>query len=134
MRKRITDEMIRACYAAAKSIYLNDGKKSSQAYCVSDKTGMDEHSAYYYIDNFFRMKEGRPMIPVSAGGTEYYLRQLFNDYGTDGLGKALNSVQGYLKKDAKKVHLKLQNVFNVFNAKVGTGKQKPPVLHKKNKQ
>lgn len=156
MRKRITLEMIKACYAAAKSIYPDGWERNSQAYWVSSETGMDERSAWYYIDDFFRMREGRRFIPISAEGTEYYLSRMFVDYGTDGLINALDSVQGYLKNDLPKIHFKLQGVVNEFKSKaekdvmlkkgkeeksehkaedVGNElKQKRPILHKKGKQ
>lgn len=110
-------EEIEACYEAAKSIYPNTARIAEEAEKVHASTGMNESSAKCYIENFFRMREGKNLGRcVSEKAARYYFEHIYDEVGAEALRSALDSLQGYLSTGNQN-RPGLQKLVNQFRRK-----------------
>lgn len=98
-RISLTDEMIDACYRAGKEFFndntINSLKKANE---ISLSTGINEKSAYMYINAVKAMLSGEIFKrAISNRATERYFKYILDDYGKEGLKKALESVKEHIK-------------------------------------
>ncbi len=93
----ITLEMIEIAYSVAKDVLeqrisRTDGKRK-----IHQLSGMNEGSAQDYISNFLAMMSGETyMRTLSTKGTEYILRNIYNDYGKDRFALAVKATRNHL--------------------------------------
>ena len=114
LRSMITHEMTKVCYETAKSIYPDTGKIACSAKSVHESTGMEEGSAKDYIRDFFLMRKGEKLGRCMAEmGARFYFENIYKDFGSDALSKALDSLDAYLTSD-KQNHPGLENLIEEF--------------------
>lgn len=113
-RSKITLEMAEACYKYAKDIYPHKEKIYELAKRISEETEMKKGSAIDYINCFFNMIVGTPLVhDMSERDIRCYFKNIENDYGDEILRKALKSLQLYLINE-KQNHPGLQKLLNEY--------------------
>lgn len=119
MKTTITLEMCSLCYKTAKVIFPNESKIKESASQISKDTTMNVGSAEDYLKVFFKMMNGEKLQhDISERDTCYYFEHIQQDFGSEKLKNALNSLQLYLL-DEKQKHPGLQKIINEFVFKFG---------------
>jgi len=109
----ITNEQVAEAYETARKLYAHEISLSAAKVSVAKKTGMNEGSAQGYVHTFMKMMEGANYTrTINAFATDYYLKQIYSDYGLEALLTAISSV---------KKHLEYYE---------GVGKSSQPTIHK----
>ena len=92
---KTTDQMIDACYKRGIAAYEQpDANIWSMADQVADETGMNRSSAFMYICAVKSMLSGTVFKrAVSTRALRRYFQSIYDDYGTDGLRRAVASVR-----------------------------------------
>lgn len=98
-RIKITAEMTDACYNFGKIAYEdNDADISELAERASMQTGMNKSSAYITIFAVKALLQGEIFKrAVSAKALESYFVYILDDYGKNGLQKALSSMKKHIE-------------------------------------
>lgn len=128
---KINDIMIEHVYSVAKNVYCNkniglvEGAKYLESEC-----GWTYSSAIGYIHVFDRMINGALYTwTINGNATEYYLQNIFDNFGYDILQTALKSVEQHIEYYKKlgpinnietiyeyfKGIKKIENVYNEYN-------------------
>jgi hypothetical protein len=98
MKKNINQEMIAASYDYAKKLYhkqISQGKALDNIVAISD---MHRGSALAYISDFQHMMEGKEyQRTMKTNATQYYLENIYKDYGIESLRLAVNAVDQHTK-------------------------------------
>lgn len=94
-RTRMTDEMIHACYVMGKNAFQNRGANLwTLADQASTQTGVNRNSAFMYICAVKCLLEGTVYKRhINAKALKRYFDNIFEEYGSDGLARALNATQ-----------------------------------------
>lgn len=94
----ITNKQIQAAYEIAKDEYANViSSEGAAGYLVSEH-GWNESSAYGYIHTFLCMMESKEyQRTINAYATEYYLRNIYLDFGEAAFENAISSARKHLK-------------------------------------
>lgn len=119
---KVTPEMTRLCYEKAKAVYRNPYLDTNDlANEVSAQTGMNFDTAkmnIYSITQLLKGEEYKRLL--SADSLDMCLEMISNEFGQDGLEKALTAVKlhiSYLKTIGNPAW-KLQNVYNKYKNRI----------------
>jgi hypothetical protein len=94
----ITPEMVKQTYIMSKKICNNEIDRYNGIKILHDKYGMNENSASMYINNFRYMINGQAYGRImKTEDTNYFLMQIFNDYGEIVFKKALFALKGHIE-------------------------------------
>lgn len=95
--KKTTDEMIDICYKCGKM--LKDGESIQDlADSIVESTDMNRNSAIMYLYAVQGMLEGTVYKrAISANATRIFFNNIFNDYGSAGLRKAISSARQHIQ-------------------------------------
>ena len=95
---KITNEMIASLYKLAKDVYEKRILKADAENELSTKHGMNKGSATGYIRNYKCMREGDVYErTMNRAGTDYFLKNIYQDNGILALERALTSVSKHLR-------------------------------------
>lgn len=91
--RKMTDEMIDLCYSYGKQVY-NGRSVNDLADEINSRTGMNRNSAVMYLYAVSGMLSGTIYKrAINTKATQRYLEKIFDDYGKEGLQKALHSLR-----------------------------------------
>lgn len=95
--KKMTDEMIDICYKCGKKFH--DGENVQDlADSIVDDTGMNRNSAIMYLYAIQAMLEGSIYKrAISAKATKKFFDNIFNEYGSAGLKKAIAAARLHIE-------------------------------------
>lgn len=116
---KITNEMTQAAYAIAKKVYEKTTLRKEGIDELHSKNGMNKGTASDLISNFNYMLNGeRYARTLNAYTTEYFLNNIHNDYGDEGLQNALTALYKHFTyyesiRDVRR-H-KIRDIYNNFN-------------------
>lgn len=97
-RTKITNEMVEFAYIYAKRVYSGELTRNEGKTEVSKITGMNEGSAQDIIGDFLAMIEGKEYRrTMSNYGTEYFLKNIKNDFGDNAFKLALEATEKHIK-------------------------------------
>ena len=90
---KMTDEMIEICYKCGKMVFQGENAQEL-ADDVAEETGMNRNSAFMYIYVVSSMLSGEIYKrAISKKALEIYFKKIFNEYGSDGLKKAIKATR-----------------------------------------
>lgn len=94
---KTTDQMIDMCYRCGKK--LLEGESAPElAEGISDETGMNRNSAFMYLYAVKCMLEGTIYKrSISAKAMQRYFDAIFNEYGSQGLKKAIKATKEHIE-------------------------------------
>jgi len=93
----ITNEQVKAAYIMAKDEYEEKISSEQAANNLVAKHGWNENSAYGYIHTFLCMMNGNEyQRTINIYATEYYLRNIYSDFGKSLFNNAISAVQKHL--------------------------------------
>lgn len=96
-RNDITMPMIETAYEIAKKVYFGNTTRTEGKVKINQLSGMGEGSAQDYITDFLAMMSGDTYTrTMSAQGTEYFLRNIYNDFGVDKFKMAVSATKKHL--------------------------------------
>lgn len=94
---KINSTSIPLAYALAKQVYEGKLKHSVAVKNLSDSQLMNSNSASDYINNFKLMIVGRKFQrTLNYDSMDYFLRNIYNDYGLGSLSKALLALSQHI--------------------------------------
>ena len=97
-RIKITSQMIVAAYKVSKEVHGGSLTISEAKDKIHKSTGMKINSAQDYIKNFFAMMGGHVYHrTMSINATDYFLRQIYADYGVDQFKLAVSATQKHIE-------------------------------------
>ena len=106
--------MVKQSYFVAKQIYEKKIVNTEGKYIVSECTGMKLGSANDYINAFTSMVTGKEYKrTINNFATKFYLENIKNDFGTEMLIKAIESVDKHLKYYNTLNHGNLKGIENI---------------------
>ena len=95
-RQKTTDEMIEICYKCGKKLCSGENIHAL-ANSIVEETGMNRNSAIMYLHAVQGMLKGTTYSrAISSRATKIFLTNIFNEYGSDGLNKAINAVKQHI--------------------------------------
>lgn len=96
---KTTDQMISLCYHYGKNAYLNRSTNLGElADRVSAESGMNRNSAFMYICAVKALLEGTVFKrAINAKSIRQYLNSIYQEFGRDGLQKALSSLRLHIE-------------------------------------
>lgn len=95
--KKMTDEMIDVCYECGKKLANGESVQELADYVV-ESTGMNRNSAIMYLYAVQGMLDGTIYKrAINAKATKKYYDNIFNEYGSVGLKKALHSTMLHIE-------------------------------------
>jgi len=90
---KMTDEMIEICYKCGKMVFQGENAQEL-ADDVAEETGMNRNSAFMYIYVVSSLLSGEVFKrAISKKALEIYFKKIFQDYGSDGLKKAIKATR-----------------------------------------
>lgn len=90
---KMTDEMIEICYKCGKMAFQGENAQEL-ADDVAEETGMNRNSAFMYIYVVSSLLSGEIYKrAISKKALEIYFKKIFQDYGSDGLRKAIKATR-----------------------------------------
>ncbi len=93
----ITTEMIEASYKLAKDVFAKRVEKKDAFKILASEFNMNISSASRYIENFPHMMNGEEFKSTYKNeAIEYYLRNIFLDFGNIGLKNALTALDKHI--------------------------------------
>ena len=111
----ISQLQIKATYDVAKRVYIGELEKEPGAKELSEQHGMNLGSARDYIKNFRHLMEGLVFHrTMNAFSTDYYLTQIYSDYGVDSLTQAMAAIQKHIDYYEKLRPVKLHKLREVM--------------------
>ena len=91
--KKMTDEMIDICYKSGKQVVAGESVQEL-ADDIADSTGMNRNSAVMYLYAVQGMLEGTIYKrAISAKAMKKYYDTIFDEYGSNGLRKAIQATR-----------------------------------------
>lgn len=95
--QKMTDKMIMMCYKCGKK--LHEGEALTDLVDgIADETGMNRNSAIMYLYAVSAMLDGTIYKrAISAKATRMYYKQIFDDFGSRGLKKALQATRLHIE-------------------------------------
>lgn len=95
--QKMSDEMIMICYRCGKKLNAGDNL-SDLVDCIEQETGMNRNSAIMYLYAVSAMLDGVIYKrAISTKATKMYYEQIFNEYGSSGLKKALAATKLHIE-------------------------------------
>lgn len=95
--KKITDEMIDICYKCGKKAAAGENVQEL-ADDIADSTGMNRNSAIMYLYAVHGMLKGKIFKrAISAKAMKKYYDNIFNEYGSAGLKKAIQATRLHIE-------------------------------------
>lgn len=95
--QKMTDEMIKMCYSVGKKM-LSGGNAQELADNLVEMTGMNRNSAIMYIYAVHGMLTGTTYKrAINAKAMKYYMKTIFDEYGSQGLKKAITASRNHIK-------------------------------------
>lgn len=95
--KKMTDEMIEKCYLCGKKVSMGDNV-SDLADDIVDATGMNRNSAIMYLYAVSGMLNGEIYKrAISSKALKYFFDRISNEYGSEGLKKAIQSTKLHIE-------------------------------------
>lgn len=95
--KKMTDEMIDICYKCGKKVCAGENPQEL-ADEIADETGMNRNSAIMYLYAVSGMLQGTVYKrAISAKAMQRYFDTIFNEYGSDGLKKAIKATKLHIE-------------------------------------
>lgn len=108
---KISDAAINESYRLAKKHYEGELSQREAVDQLYNNFGMNRNSAKDYLINFKQMKDGNIYKRCNnAYATDYFLKNLYDDYGTATLRNALNAVNAHVKYYEQLRKTKLRNI------------------------
>ncbi len=90
---KMTDEMIEICYKCGKMVFQGENAQEL-ADDVAKETGMNRNSAFMYIYVVSSLLSGEVFKrAISKKALEIYFKKIFQDYGSEGLKKAIKATR-----------------------------------------
>ena len=90
---KMTAEMIEICYKCGKMVFQGENAQEL-ADDVAEETGMNRNSAFMYIYVVSSLLSGEVFKrAISKKALEIYFKKIFNDYGSEGLKKAIKATR-----------------------------------------
>jgi len=90
---KMTDEMIEICYKCGKMVFQGENAQEL-ADDVAEETGMNRNSAFMYIYVVSSLLSGEVFKrAISKKALEIYFKKIFQDYGSEGLKKAIKATR-----------------------------------------
>ena len=97
-KNKITDEMTSCAYSISKRVYNCQLTGTEGKFQIHKQSGMNAGSAKDYITNFLSMMKGECYTrTMSTEGTEYFLRNIYKDYGNEFFLLAIAATEKHLK-------------------------------------
>ena len=116
---KITIELIAACYEIAKKVYEKE-VYTSQNEGIKDlvaRFNMNKSSATVYVRVFEHLMEGERFTrTLSTKSMEYYLENIFKDYGPSKLSVALSSLLKHIEYFEKIENVNMRSVRKVYES------------------
>jgi 5-methylcytosine-specific restriction protein A len=98
IKSDISKSQIEATYAIAKRVYAGELQKAEGAKLLNQQHGMNVGSARFCIEIFQHMLKGLKFTrTINAIATDYYLTNIYNDYGSESLGQAISAIQKHIE-------------------------------------
>jgi len=95
--QKMTDEMIELCYKAGKKL-LSGSNVQDLADELVDATGMNRNSAIMYLYAVHGMLTGTTYKrAINTKAMKYYMQTIFNEYGSQGLKKAITASRNHIQ-------------------------------------
>ena len=95
--QKMTDEMIELCYKAGKKM-LSGSNAQDLADELVEMTGMNRNSAIMYLYAVHGMLTGTTYKrAINAKAMKYYMQTIFNEYGSQGLKKAITASRNHIQ-------------------------------------
>ncbi len=95
---KITNKQIHEAYAYAKKVHSEILSIKEAKKLVSKNSGMDQGSAHGYINTCLKMMAGNGYTwTINAYGTDYFLEQIYDDFGIDVFLTSIASVKKHLE-------------------------------------
>ena len=95
--QKMTEEMMFSCYKYGKELYVN-GNLTEAVEKVVSETGMNRNSAIIYLYVVSNMLDGTIYKrAISTKATEKYFIMISDEYGSDGLSKAIRATREHVK-------------------------------------
>lgn len=108
---KITQEVIEKAYLLAKDVYEQKLSITDAQTELVDGLEMHSGSARDYINNFQKMMDGECYQRTMNGlATDYYLKNIFSEFGVKKLKEALCSVEQHVEYYETFSNGKLQNI------------------------
>ena len=122
-RSDVTEDMIKKAYDTAKLVHSGDITRAGGRRQIVAQAEMKESTATYHIDVFIKMREAKMYArTLNPNTTRYYLQNIFQDYGKEGLEKALEATKGHVEYFASlpsgSKQQKIVDIINEFEAKL----------------
>lgn len=112
----ISKNMVEQAYLFGKRVYLNEVSRNQAKFEVNSVSGMDIGSAHDYITVFLSMMDGLEYRrTINTYATEYYLNNIYKDFGTAVLQKAVYAVISHTKYYKTLGRGSLRSIENVAN-------------------
>jgi len=90
---KMTDEMIEICYKCGKMVFQGENAQEL-ADDVAEETGMNRNSAFMYIYVVSSLLSGEVFKrAISKKALEIYFKKIFQEYGSEGLKKAIKATR-----------------------------------------
>ena len=90
---KMTDDMIESCYKCGKMVFKGENAQELAGE-VAEETGMNRNSAFMYIYVVSSLLSGEVFKrAISKKALEIYFKKIFNDYGREGLKKAIKATR-----------------------------------------
>lgn len=94
--QRTTDEMIDICYKCGKKVHQGENV-ADLADEIADETGMNRNSAVMYLYAVSSMLSGTIYKrAISSKATQKYFDAIFNEFGSEGLKKAIQATRQHI--------------------------------------
>ncbi len=95
---KITNKQIQETYIQGKRVYSNEISLTEASNIIAKATGMNEGSAYGYINIFMKIMQGAGYTrTINSYGTDYYLKNIKKDFGVEVFLTAIASIKKHLK-------------------------------------
>ena len=118
--RKMTDEMIDICYKCGKMLAAGE-RVQELADDIHESTGMNRNSAIMYLYAVQGMLDGTIYKrAINAKATKKYYDNIFNEYGSGGLKKALHATKLHIeyRKDCGHTVDSIEEIYDQYEAKL----------------
>lgn len=118
--QKITDERIDICYSYAKRVYAGENIQEIADEVVNE-TGMNRNSVIMYLYAINGMLNGTIYKrAISAKAVRRYFDIIFREYGSEGLKKAIHSVELHInyRKECGHTIDSIEEIYNEYKNKL----------------
>jgi len=115
-RKKITLDIIKQIYLRAKDVFSQKDDINNAQYILVKDTGMNSGSAKMYIQAFLKMMVGEHYKrTINGTATEYFLKNIRDDFGQQALEQALASVEKHIEYYEGLGNGELRNIKDIYH-------------------